>query len=86
MLWGAVKFPSVIAGKCLDWGHVGLVENFVLFFKNGERFFGGLVFVEVVFGLGQEGGLLDDEVVLLNDVGVASGQSLKRKVRMRYRI
>ena len=35
LFWGAVKFPSVIAGKCLGWRHIGLVENFVLFFKNG---------------------------------------------------
>jgi hypothetical protein len=78
LFWGAVKFPSVIAGKCFGWRHIGLVENFVLFFKNGERLFGGLVLVEIVFGLRQEGGLLHDEVVFLDDVGVASGQSLKK--------
>lgn len=74
LLGREVLVPGVVAGEALDREHGGVVEDLVLLVQDGERLLGGLVFVEVVLRLGQEGRLLDNVLVFANDVGVAGGQ------------
>ena len=57
-----------------------IIKNFVLFVENCERFFGGLIFVKVAFGLGKEGSLLYDSLVLLNYVSMTCRQALNLKL------
>ena len=77
LLGREILVPGVVAGEALDREHGGVVEDLVLLVQDGERLLGGLVFVEVVLRLGQEGRLLDNVLVFANDVGVAGGQPLQ---------
>ena len=72
----SVLVPGVIARQSLDREHVGIVENFILAVEDGESLSGGLVLVDHLVIVRQEGGFFDDMLVLLYDVCVASWQTL----------
>ncbi len=75
---GPIVVPAIVSGKSLYWKHVGIVKNFIFFGKNGESLTRSLVFVKVVFLFWEEGGFLYNDLVLLDDVGVAGGKALNR--------
>lgn len=75
LLRGAVLVPGVVTRERLNGWHVGIVENFVLLLNDGKGFASSFVLVNASVALGKESGLLDDVLVLVDHVGVASGQT-----------
>jgi len=74
-----VFVPSIISGKDFDTWHVWLVKNFILFVEEGNGIFRCLVFINDLFLLGQEGCLLLNFVVLLDDICVSGRETLNSK-------
>lgn len=77
LLNSPIGVPAIVSGQSLYWKHVGIVENFIFFGKNGKSLTRSLVFIKVVFLFREESGFFHNYLVLLDDVGVASGQALK---------
>ena len=73
---GSVSVPAVVSWKRLDGEHMGIVKNFILFVEDRQSLAGCFVLIEVVFLLGEEGGLLHNVPVFLDNVGVAGGKAL----------
>ena len=72
LLRRAVLVPGIVARERLNRWHVFVVEDLVLFLKDGKRFLRRLILIKAGVSLGQEHGLFNDELVLLDDVGVTS--------------
>ena len=45
-LAASILLPGVVAGQCLDWEHIDIVEDLVFSLEDGEGLSGGLVFVD----------------------------------------
>ena len=76
LLDGLVFIPGVVPGENFYSRHLRLVEDFVLFVKEGDCLLGGEVFVNARFGLVEEGLLLYHVVVLFNHVGMSGWEAL----------
>ncbi len=82
-----VLVTSIVARQRLHRKHTWVIENFIFFVQNGQRFLCCLVFIKVAFSLGYECSLLNNKLVLFNNVGVACWQSLNRlKLAKRVRL
>ena len=76
----SVLLPSVISAESLDWqGQVG-IEYLIFLGEDGQGFLGGLVLVNLVVIVMEEGGLLHDGLVLLNYICMSSWQSLLQTI------
>ena len=76
LLDSSVLIPSVIARECLDRKQQVVGEDLILLVEDGEGFLGGLVLVYLVVIVMDEGGLLDDILVLLDHICMTRWQSL----------
>lgn len=76
LLDGSICVPAIVSGKSLHWKHVGIIKNFIFFGENSESFARSLVFVKVVFLFREEGGFLNNDLVLLDDVSMSGWQAL----------
>jgi hypothetical protein len=80
LLDGLVLLPGIVASQYLDSGHLGVPENFILLFEDGNGFFGGDVLLAdllllVIFR--EECGFLNNVLMLLNEVGVSCWKTLQ---------
>ena len=72
----SIVVPAIVSGQRLNWQHVGIVENFIFFGKYGESLTCCFVLVKVVFLFRKESSFLNNYLVLLDDVSMASGETL----------
>jgi hypothetical protein len=80
LLDGAVLLPGIVAGQYLDSGHLRVPEDFVFFLEDGNGLLGSDVLLAdllLLVVLREEGGFLDDVLMLLNEVGVSCWKTLQ---------
>jgi hypothetical protein len=80
LLDGLVLLPGIVTSQYLDTGHLGVPENFILLLEDGNGFFGCDVLLAdllllVIFR--EEGGFLNNVLMLLNEVGVSCWKTLQ---------
>jgi len=73
LLWGAILVPCIVARERLNWRHRCVVENLIFFLNDGKGLACGLVLIDACVVLWQEGSLLYHVLVLVNNIGMASG-------------